>query len=162
MDQFSERKLMKGYCQFCGGRGRKKANICFPFGSPSQTYRPDTYEVCTVCVKETRLFDVLPRTTMPEYGEYNLFIYYDCQCCNPDHALSVDEAETYINLAKCRFREICVDTGYSERFYTSIKDLKFPKKYVPNEQWRNRELDLISDAESTLKKRRAEIISIQL
>ncbi len=159
---------MKGQCQFCGGTPPERASVCFPFGSPSQTYRPDTYEVCTPCVKESTYFTMLPRgTTVPEYGEYNFFVHYDCppSCgnCGPDHALSIEEVETFISRAKCPMREVSVDYGHNECTYPSIEKMirGLPRKYVPNAKWKARELDLISKEEVFLRKRRREVETLE-
>ena len=159
---------MKGHCQICGSVPLERAPIHFPFGSPSQCYRPDTYLVCLPCVITSPCFDLLPINHMPEFGEYDFFVYYTCppSCgkCGPDHALSIEEVEHLVSdTSKCPVREVSIDYDHAEHFFPSLDALmrKLPRKYVPNATWKLRELNLINESEVRLHKRRKEVESLK-
>ena len=86
------------------------------------------------------------------------YIYYDCKCCSSERALSLDELDALIQMSKCPYRELSVESRrHPERFYPSIEEMVFPKRWIPNEKWVQRELGMMDATERLLKRRRAEL-----
>jgi hypothetical protein len=126
-------------------------------------YDPRFFHVCENCAADDRYYMRRPKRRMLE--QYGVFSYWinDARYMTLEEVVENYKPESRASLSFClnsaSWGRGIVTADTMEEFQTLL-DEELPFSYVPTEEWRERETSILDDKESTLKKRRTELVSL--